>query len=122
MKPFSILTNWILSALTILLISQYVKGFYVDSLQTAFIVALFLGIFNAFVKPVLVILTLPINILTLGLFTFVINAILIMATDYFVKGFTVTSFTPALVAAVILWLINIIISKLAFPVKMGKDI
>jgi len=121
-KPFSILTNWILSALTILLISQYVKGFYVDSLQTAFIVALFLGIFNAFVKPVLVILTLPINILTLGLFTFVINAILIMATDYFVKGFTVTSFTPALVAAVILWLINIIISKLAFPVKMGKDI
>jgi putative membrane protein len=115
----NILTNWLLSALTIFLISQYIKGFYVDSFQTALIVAIVLGIFNAFVKPVLVILTLPINILTLGLFTFVINAFLIMATDYFVKGFTVTSFTPALIAAIVLWLINIVISKLAFPVKLA---
>jgi len=113
----SILANWILSALTIVLISQYVKGFYVDSYQTALVVALVLGVFNAFVKPVVVILTLPINIITLGLFTFVINAFLIMLTDYFVKGFTVTSFTPALIAAVILWLINVLISKATFPIK-----
>lgn len=116
----NILANWVLSALTIFLISQYIKGFYVDSFQAALVVALVLGIFNAVVKPILVILTLPINILTLGLFTFVINAILIMATDYFVKGFTVTSFAPAIIAAVVLWLINIVISKLAFPVKMAK--
>ena len=116
----NILTNWLLSALTIYLISQYIKGFHIDSFQTALVVALVLGIFNAVVKPILVILTLPINIITLGLFTFVINAVLILATDYFVKGFTVTSFTPALIAAILLWLINIIISKLAFPVKVTK--
>ncbi len=119
MKPFSLLANWLLSALTIILISQYVPGFKVDSFQTALIVALVLGIFNAIVKPIIVILTLPINILTLGLFTFVINAFLIMLTDHFVKGFTVTSFTPALIAAVILWAINILISKASFPVKTG---
>ena len=117
MKPFSVLASWLLSALTILLISQYVKGFNVDSFQTALLVALVLGIFNAFVKPLIVILTLPINILTLGLFTFVINAFLIMLTDYFVKGFTVTSFTPALIAAIILWIINVVVSKAAFPIK-----
>ncbi len=117
MKPFSLLANWLLSALTIFLISQYVKGFHVDTFQTALVVALVLGVFNAVVKPVLVVLTLPINILTLGLFTLVINAFLILLTDYFVKGFTVTSFTPALIAAVVLWVINILVEKAAFPVK-----
>lgn len=117
MKPFSILANWLLSALTIYLISQYVPGFKVDTFQTALIVAVVLGIFNAIIKPILIILTLPINILTLGLFTFVINALLIMATDYFVVGFTVTSFTPALIAAIVLWLINVVLSRASFPVK-----
>lgn len=121
MKAFSILTNWVLSALTIFLISQYIPGFKVNSFQTALVVALVLGIFNAVIKPVLVILTLPINILTLGLFTFVINAFLILATDYFVKGFVVTSFTPALIAAVVLWLINIIVEKASFPVKTASN-
>ena len=57
----AILANWILSALTILLISQYLPGFNVNSFLTALIVALVLGIINAFIKPVIVILTLPIN-------------------------------------------------------------
>ncbi|MEK7581557.1 MAG: phage holin family protein [Patescibacteria group bacterium] len=121
MKAFSILANWVLSALTIFLISQYIPGFKIDSLQTAFVVALVLGIFNAVIRPVLLVLTLPINILTLGLFTFVINAFLILATDYFVKGFTVTSFTPALIAAIVLWLINIIVGKASFPIKAAAN-
>lgn len=121
MKAFSILANWVLSALTIFLISQYIPGFKVNSFQTALVVALVLGIFNAVIKPILVVLTLPINILTLGLFTFVINAFLILATDYFVKGFVVTSFTPALIAAVVLWLINIIVEKASFPVKTATN-
>lgn len=115
------LANWLLSALTIFFISQYIKGFHVDSFQTALLVALLLGIFNTFVKPILIFLTLPINILTLGLFTFVINAFLIMATDYFIKGFTVTSFTPALIAAIVLWLINIVLGKASFSVKTTVD-
>jgi len=116
-KAIAILANWILSALTIFLVAEYVDGFRVDSFQTALIVALVLGIFNAIVKPILIILTLPINIMTLGLFTFVISALLIMATDYFVKGFTVTSFQPALIAAFVLWIINIFVSKAVFPLK-----
>lgn len=110
MKAFSILANWILSALAVLIVSSLVPGFQVASFQTALIVALVLGIFNAIIKPVLVILTLPINILTLGLFTFVINAALLLAADYLVRGFTITNFTTALLAAVVLWLINIVIN------------
>lgn len=117
MKAIAILANWILSALTIFLIAEYIKGFQVDSFQTALIVALALGIMNAIIKPILVILTLPINILTLGLFTFVINAGLILAADYLIAGFTVTSFKPALIAAIVLWIINIFISKAVFPLK-----
>lgn len=117
MKPFTTLANWILSALAILIVSQYVPGIKVASFGTALIVALFLGIFNAVIKPILVILTLPINILTLGLFTFVINAFLLWAVAYFVKGFTINNFTAALTAAIALWLINIIIHLVIFPVK-----
>lgn len=117
MKALSVLANWILSAITIFIIAKYIDGFQVDSFQTALIVALVLGIFNAFIRPIITILTLPINIITLGLFSFVITAALIMATDYFVQGFTVTSFIPALVAAVVLWLINIVLNAAMFPVK-----
>lgn len=117
MKAISILANWILSAIVIFAIAQYLDGFQVDSFQTALIVALVLGIFNAIIRPIITILTLPINILTLGLFSFVISALLIMATDYFVPGFTVNSFIPALVAAVALWIINIVLHTALFPIK-----
>ncbi len=117
MKPFSTLANWVLSAIAILIVSQYVPGVKVASFQTALLVALFLGIFNAVIKPILIILTLPINILTLGLFTFVINATLLWTVAYFVKGFTISNFTAALIAAVALWLINIIIHLVVFPIK-----
>lgn len=113
----NILANWLLSALTIFLISQYIKGFYVDSFQTALIVAFALGIINTVIKPILIILTLPINILTLGLFTFVINAFLLWIVAYLVKGFTINNFTTALITAIALWLINIIIHLVVFPVK-----
>lgn len=113
----SILANWILSALAILIVSQYVAGFAVDSFLTALVVALALGIANAIIKPILVILTLPVNVLTLGLFTFVINAALIWGVSLVVPGFTIASFWQALIAAVILWLISTVINFVLFPVK-----
>lgn len=113
----SILVNWVLSALAILVVANIVPGFNVDSFQTALIVALVLGIANAIIKPILVILTLPINIITLGLFTFVINALLLLGVSALVTGFTITGFIPALIAAVILWAINLIINILVFPIK-----
>ncbi len=118
MKALSILANWALSALVIFMLAEYVDGFKVDTYQTALIVALVLGIFNAVIRPILTILTLPINLVTFGLFSFVISAALIMATDYFVTGFEVTSFVPALIAAVALWIINVVLSAVMFPVKV----
>lgn len=117
MGTFSILANWILSALAIVLVSQYVPGFHVNSFTTALIVAIVLGVMNTLIKPIILILTLPINILTLGLFTFVINALLLLLVARFVPGFTINGFIPALVGAMILWLINVIIHIVAFPVK-----
>ncbi len=79
---------------------------------TAVIVALILGLLNAFLKPILVILTLPINLLTLGLFTLVINAALIMLASSFVEGFAVAGFWTALLFSLIVSLFNYLLSKL----------
>jgi putative membrane protein len=98
-----ILLRWFLNAVVLLLVAFLVPGFSVNSFYTALIVALILGIVNAIIKPILVILTLPINILTLGLFTFIINAVLILFVSTIVKGFTVDGFVPALFGGLILW-------------------
>ncbi len=111
------LASWILSALAIIIVAKYLPGFRVDSFFTALIVALALSFINAFIKPFIIILTLPINILTLGLFTFVINAILIILVSKIVPGFIITGFMPALIASVALWLINLVVNLVIFPVK-----
>ena len=113
----SVLVEWLISALALLLISQYLPGFQVASYTTALLVALVLGILNALIKPIILILTLPINILTLGLFTFVINAFLLIIASYFVRGFQINGFIPALVAAFLLWIINVVLHIVVFPVR-----
>jgi len=88
-----------------LLIASYtIQGIEINSFYAALVTAVFLGFFNALVRPVLIFLTLPINILTLGLFTFVINGLLVMFVASFVKGFSVTGFYPALLLSLFLWL------------------
>lgn len=96
-----LLFKWLLSALALLLAAYLVPGIYVASFYTALIAALVLGILNVIVKPILVILTLPINILTLGLFTFVINGLLFWSLGTFLKGFSVDGFLPALLGALV---------------------
>lgn len=113
----SVLANWLLSAIAIVVTAEFVPGFQVNSFTTALVVAIGLGVVNAIIKPVLLVLTLPINILTLGLFTFVINALLILLVAQVVSGFTVVGFVPALIAGVILWLISHVINFVLFPVK-----
>lgn len=81
-------------------------GVHVTSFTAALIAALVLGIFNAVLKPILVILTLPITLITLGLFTFVIQALLIMLAARIVSGFTVDGFLWALVLSLVLTAIN----------------
>lgn len=102
----SILLRWFLSALTLFLVALLVPGFHVAGLYAAFIAALILGLINAIIRPVLLILTLPINVLTLGLFTFVINALMLLLASSIVKGFDVDGFGPALVGALVITLIS----------------
>ena len=87
------------------------EAYVVASWITALVVALVLGLLNAIVKPILIILTLPITFVTLGLFLLVINALMIMMADYFVTGFTVTSFWWALALSLFISLLNSMVGK-----------
>ena len=96
-----IITKILLVAFVLLMVAQYVPGIIVEGVYPAIIAAIVLGILNILVKPILFILTLPINILTLGLFTFVINASLFWFAASFVDGFAVTNFWYALFGSVL---------------------
>ncbi len=97
-----ILVNILVKGIAVFAASYILPGVTVNNFWNAIVVGIFIGIMNAFVKPILLILTLPINILTLGLFTFVINAILILFVDRIVPGFKVEGFLTALVFAFVL--------------------
>lgn len=101
-----ILINWLISSLVIFLTSYILPGIKVTGFTSALLVALVLGIINAVIRPILIILTLPINILTLGLFTLVINALLIMLTASIVPGFSVDNFWWAVLFAIVLSIVN----------------
>ena len=102
--------HFIVLALAIGLSAYLLPGVQV-TMVSAILVALVLSLLNVFLKPILVILTLPINILTLGLFTFVINALIIMLVSYIVPGFHVASFWWALLFSVVLAIINMLFHK-----------
>jgi len=87
-------------------------GISVDSWQSVVVASLILGLLNAFLRPILVLLTLPFNILTLGLFTLVINGFIFYLTAKFVKGFSVTSFWSAFWAAVLFSIVSFFINLL----------
>lgn len=106
-----ILAEWILKSLILLITSYIVPGFRIESYTTAFLVALVLGVLNLLVKPVLLLLTLPINILTLGLFTFIVNALLLMIASSLVAGFRIDSFLTAIIASILISLISSLLSK-----------
>jgi putative membrane protein len=107
-----IIFHWILRAMAIVITAYLLPGIIVKSFFVALVVAVVLGLFNTILKPILIILTLPINILTLGLFTLVINAGLIMLTSNVVDGFYVESFWWALLFSLILSLVNAILHSL----------
>ncbi len=92
----------LLNALAVVILSYILPGVGVDSITTAILVALVLSILNFLVKPILVILTLPITILTLGLFLLIINAIIILITAHFISGFQVSSIWWALIFSLLL--------------------
>ena len=114
------LLRWILAALTLLLITQLISGFHVENFFSALIAALVIGLLTAIVRPILIVLTLPVNILTLGLFTFVINAALIWFASKILDGFDVVGFWPAIFAALIMWAVGTLTNHLLYSEKSEK--
>lgn len=102
--------RWFLRALAVVITAYLLPGIVVKSFFVALVVAVVLGFFNTILKPILVILTLPINILTLGLFTLVINAGLILLASNLVAGFQVDGFWWALIFSLILSLVNAVLN------------
>lgn len=92
----------LVTAILVLLISHFMKGVHVASFTTALFVAIVLGLLNVFVKPILVLFTLPITFFTLGLFLLIINGLIIILCSSIVGGFHVDSFVTALLFSIIL--------------------
>lgn len=102
----------LLSALAVIILSYVLPGVGVDSYTTAIIVALVLSILNFLVKPLLVILTLPVTIVTFGLFLLIINAIIILLADYFIPGFQVDGVLWAIAFSLLLSFLQSILFSL----------
>lgn len=113
-----LILRWLISAAALMLIAMYVPGIGMANFYSALIAALIFGLINALIRPLALLLTLPVNILTLGLFTLVINAFMFWLASTIVKGFSVTGFWPAFWGALIMWLVawftNMLLSKKAY--------
>jgi putative membrane protein len=108
---FDVIIRWILMALALLFVAWLVPGVSVDGFLSAFLAAIVIGAVNIFIKPILMILTAPINILTLGLFTFVINALMFLLVSHIVPGFETDGFLSALLGSIVLSFVSIFINK-----------
>lgn len=106
------LLTWLLAAVSLMITAYLVPGFVINSFVAAILAAVVLGLVNAFVKPILVILTLPLTIFSLGLFLFVINAIAIWVAGALTPGFDVTGFLPALVGSIVLTVVSSVLGYL----------
>jgi putative membrane protein len=100
------LLHWIVSALSLMLTAYLVKGFEVKSFGSALITAVVIGLANVLIWPFLMFLTLPINILTLGLFTFVVNGMVLKICAAVLPGFRITSWAAAIFGAIVLSLVG----------------
>ncbi len=109
-----IFISWIIGTITILIVAYAVPGVRVTGLSSAIIAAAILGILNALVKPILVLLTLPLTILTLGLFLFIINALVFLLAGSVFRGFKVDSFGAALVASILVSIVSFILNRIVF--------
>ncbi|WP_045212114.1 phage holin family protein [Desulfonatronovibrio magnus] len=101
-----LLIRWLILTLSIMLCAYLIDGIVVQSFFSAFVAAAFLGILNALLRPLLILITLPITILTMGLFTFVINAVLLLMVSGVVSGLEIQGFWSALGGALIIALIS----------------
>jgi putative membrane protein len=107
-----LLLTWLINALALLALPYLMNSVTVSDFVTALVAALFLGLVNTLIRPVLVLLTLPVTLVTLGLFILIINAFLFYAVAHVVEGFHVASFGSAFVAAILYSIISWALSTL----------
>jgi putative membrane protein len=110
-----LLIHWILSAIALWIVAHFVPGIYVSGPKAALIAALVIGLINATLGLLLKVLTFPLTILTLGLFWFVINALMLELAAKFVQGFSVHGFIPALIGAVLMSLVSSVLQWIFMP-------
>ena len=118
MKNF--LLHWVICIIALVVVVHIVSGVSAANLSTVIVAALVLGLLNAFVRPVLIILTLPLSILSLGLFTLIINGFLFYLAARFVKGFVVTGFWSAFWAALLFSIISFVLNRMLLPAPGEK--
>ncbi len=109
-----IILKWLLNAIMLLVVAYIVPGFTITSFYTALILVILLALVNITLKPILLILTLPINILTLGLFTFVVNGFILWILSTIVKGFYISNIWSAIFAAAIISIFNFLIHRFKY--------
>ena len=107
--------KWCVNIIALLVVIHVVAGVSIDNMETVFIAALILGFLNAFIKPFILILTMPITILTFGFFMLIINGFLFYLAAKFVKGFTVAGFWSAFWAALLFSIISSLLNFLFTP-------
>jgi putative membrane protein len=107
-----IILHWIILSVAVWATTQIISGISVNPLYVTLIVGACLTLFNMFIRPIINVLTLPINIVTLGLFSLVVNGLLFWYLGNVIRGFTVTTFTAAFVGAILVSVINWILTKL----------
>src|SRR5437660_3294143 len=107
-----LLIRWLLNTLALFIVVELVPGFHYRTLVTLAIAALVLGLLNAIVRPILFVLTLPLTIVTIGLFLIVLNGIMLELTAWLVPGFRIDSFGWACVGAIVLGLISVIANRI----------
>ena len=103
-----IFVRWLINTFGILFAAYLVRGISVESFATAFVAAGVLGVINVLIRPIIILLTLPLNILTLGLFTFVLNGLIFYFIGNAVKGMIVADFPAAFLGALIMTVVNAI--------------
>ncbi len=122
------LLRWSMNLLALMIAASMITGMRIQSIEMAVLAAGILGIINAVIRPIVLILTLPINLLTLGLFTLFINAAMLQLVSMVVPGFIIDSFSAAffgaLIISIVSWMLNVFVAgdgKVVFIKRIGKD-
>ncbi len=110
------MVRWGISSLSLFIVAHIVRGIEVSSTLTVLAIALVLGIINAFLRPLIILITLPLNVLTLGLFTLFINGALFLLASKIVKGFVITGFWPAFWGYILFSIISFLLSLMVASV------